>query len=277
MPDDGLGPEGLNVVAVRAVDRGEESFFDMRVLVDVPPSSIEDLVDQAGSEMAAVAAALVPTAPVSNITTVCDGANTRVRFFIDRIGQTAEVRFNESDDGLTTAAELFIADQLILTATRVEFNTTIVRKPSVPLTHLNAAVEAFPAVMKQEAVQLALASCTLQRLRLQQLASGRVLFNGKDGPCTASDCGTIENSNSTKNGLVTESSWHVEASLSPPKLTVTYDRKTTATAETTQATKTITQTCQANVGTQQCLAPRSCPTCCNPENACCLPPCGSGA
>jgi hypothetical protein len=151
---------GPNLLAFHLRDRGGQSFFDARVLAELPNDLERVAIPLKGRP-------LVPIVPVTTPTLGCDSSGTSrgltVRFNVEATGDAGEIRFDqpiqEQPGSEFTAVRLFINDQLVL--------TTLDRAPGPrQLASLSPLLEsspttlfAFGTVLTREDVSQAIGRC----------------------------------------------------------------------------------------------------------------------
>jgi hypothetical protein len=130
---DDIKPEN-NLVAVHVLDRGVESYFDMRVLAEMPVTAMVATLDRAAS----AAQDLLPLVPISNIKVACGSTSsstnafnafpapsgaaepdeTTISFLSEQTGQIGEMRIrqNLTESTLATRTRYLVDGNFLVTS-----------------------------------------------------------------------------------------------------------------------------------------------------------------
>ncbi len=118
---------GDNLVVFHLKDRGEESFFDARILAEVAPDQLIEQLRQAAIVRQS------PSIPITNVRVTCTGSasaeqsNIRIRYVVSGTGEPGDIRIEQRSDGLTV--EAFLSDRRVVLANTTPEETTIERSP----------------------------------------------------------------------------------------------------------------------------------------------------
>ncbi len=168
---------GMNLIAVHVMDRGttaggiNESFFDMRILAELPVTAPEEIITQITS----IVDNVLPLAPLANLRVTCEGDITQIVFVIEQTGQTGDLQIRRtSNEGTQTVSLTYLVDGKLLFTSVVTNDNGELRRDFRPgpsfneIQNVTQVIEALTGVMRRRSILIAFARCNA----IRQLDSG---------------------------------------------------------------------------------------------------------
>lgn len=152
-----------NVIAYHLRDSGRESFFDTRLLADLPTRTLAGIVQELGAQ----ANEQLPSVSVSALTLECeppdgsDAVTARARFTVDPTQQRGQVTVTMQRAGRVVSTDGAIAQEPVFNTTQSSQRSLVSVNPEVPRRARAdvANLAAIPTVLQQPRVVAGLVEC----------------------------------------------------------------------------------------------------------------------